>query len=143
MLKLYFHSTDITVDHKRKKIQSIAIYDINLLPDFLGNLMFTGSPSKLVEANKVMERFLSLLHPDSTCIGVENDVMGIKMYYTDFIKDDEVDWSLGEKPEAPFYEILSSVQLLSSAMNYGSPNAAAEYSKLQTLFEKYPELPRK
>jgi hypothetical protein len=143
MLKLYFSSADVSVDHQRKHIRNIAIYDVKLLPDFLGRLMFTGSNKNLVEANEVLDRFISLLRPDTTHLTVENAVMRVCLYKTDFIPETEIDWELGQRPEMPFHEILHTTTDLVRAMSYNSPSAADIYRNLQVLFEKHSELPRK
>lgn len=143
MLKLYFTSMDISVDYKRKNIKSIAVYDINLLADFLGNLMFTGNSKKLVEANEVLERFLSLLRPDSTHLNVENNVLQVAMYTTDYIPADEVDYELGTRPQTPYHDVLNGAKELAHSMSYNTSSAADAYRNLQALFEKHPELPRK
>lgn len=144
MLKLYIHSSDVTVSNdKHSNIRQVLIHDRNLLLGFIQGLSFRGHPTKLREANEVVNHFLAMLKDDSKNLTVENSVMQITMYDPEFVPAKDVDVELGARPPMPFHEILHTTQELTRAMSYNNSSAADTYRNLQALFEKYPELPRK
>jgi hypothetical protein len=142
MNRLYIISNVVSItDSQGRTIRDVAVYDEELLVDYLIGVTLKGHDvKKVAKIKKAIYHFLDHWENGEREITVSFSDFNITTHPTSYIEKEPGLIELGERPADPVREVYDALGKLQLSIECKSPNAAALYQELQDTIKKYPTL---